>query len=164
MAFSADGKYILTGDDAGKATLWNVSSGESVWHTQVGSEIYSVAFSQDGQYFAIGYHGQAGVWRTSNGTQIFTRNIGYTYYGYYESPVYAVALSPNGTYFATGDPHAQEANLWAISSGEGIGELRHGYTYYGYYASPVYAVAFSPDGQYLTTGDDDGDVNLWFYI
>ena len=154
VAFSADGKYILTGDDAGKATLWDVNSGESVWHTQVGSAISSVAFSQDGQYFAIGYHGQAGVWRTSNGTRIFTRNLGFNSYRYFASPVYAVAFSPDGQYLTTGDDDG-DVTLWFTSDGERFRQRENPDE------GSIQTIAYSSTGSYFATGSSGGKVAFW---
>ena len=66
VAFSPDGKHILTGHDDNKARLWDAATGvllrEFTGHT---SWVTSVAFSPDGRYVLTGSEdGTARLWDT----------------------------------------------------------------------------------------------------
>jgi WD40 repeat protein len=55
IAFSADGKILATGDWAGSIQMWDASTGKRlaiVPDHGLGNDIWSVAFSPDGRYFA----------------------------------------------------------------------------------------------------------------
>ena len=156
VAFSPDGKYLATGDDDRKATIWKMSNGQSIWQREHGGDIWGVVFSPDGKYLATGNgnhgwansHNTAAIWEVSNGKIHQWMGDGRV--------VNAVAFSPDGRYLAiasgTGGLRAGNAIIWEVSNGtifQQVGGLR------------VKAVAFSPDGKYLATGDIDGNAILW---
>jgi WD40 repeat protein len=56
VSFSPDGQLLATGDKAGTIRIWDVETWEdlSVPAQNIGREIYAVAFSANGEYFAAG--------------------------------------------------------------------------------------------------------------
>ncbi|HLY27920.1 MAG TPA: WD40 repeat domain-containing protein [Aggregatilineales bacterium] len=108
VAFSPDGKEVLTGSADGTARLWDASSGQSLrtfsGHTDW---VHSVAFSPDGKYLLTGSSDRtARLWDASTGQAIrtFTGHSG---------AVNSVAFSPDGQYVLTGSDD-QTARLWDV--------------------------------------------------
>jgi WD40 repeat protein len=55
VAFSPDGKSVVTGSDDGTARIWDASSGKEVSRFTVApAEVFAAAFSPDGRYVVIG--------------------------------------------------------------------------------------------------------------
>jgi WD40 repeat protein len=55
VAFSPDGKYVLTGSVDGTARLWDAATGQQLRIVQSqNSTVFSVAFSPDGKQVLIG--------------------------------------------------------------------------------------------------------------
>lgn len=73
VAFSSDGKYILSGSVDGKIRLWDVRTGvqlrQFVGHSD---EVASVAFSPDGKRVLSGGDASTRLWDTSTGQEIAT--------------------------------------------------------------------------------------------
>jgi WD40 repeat protein/serine/threonine protein kinase len=66
VAFSRDGRLLATGDRAGKIRIWEVGTWQELAAPthEIGFQIWSVAFSPDGRYFAAcGLPGGAVLWR-----------------------------------------------------------------------------------------------------
>jgi WD40 repeat protein len=68
VAFSSDGRYVLTGSHDSTARLWDAATGEEVrqfvGHT---NGVTSVAFSPDGRYVLTGsWDGTARLWETNH--------------------------------------------------------------------------------------------------
>src|SRR6266446_3018765 len=111
------------------------------------SAIYSVAFSPDGQFLAVGSaNGEVGVWQVARWKQIMTLSghIGW---------VWSVAFRPDGARLASGGDDGT-VELWEVSSGQCLTTLQ-GHTDW------IRSVAFSPDGARLASGSQDGTVKLW---
>jgi WD40 repeat protein len=145
VAFSPDGKYVLTGSDDQTAKLWDRYGHQIVSFSGHISNVSSVAFSPNGQYVLTGsWDKTAKLWDLS-GQQIRSF-VGHV------SSIYAVAFSPDGKYILTGSED-QTAKLWDLS-GQQIQSF-HGHTL------NVSAVAFSPDGQRVLTGSWDTTAKLW---
>nr|MBA3751644.1 hypothetical protein [Candidatus Dependentiae bacterium] len=71
VAFSPDGKTVLTGSNDGTARLWDIKTGEQLKELiQPELPVRSVAFSPDGTMIAIGLMIEGGVvlWKRSEDT------------------------------------------------------------------------------------------------
>jgi WD40 repeat protein/serine/threonine protein kinase len=137
VAFSSDGKRILTGGPDGIARLWDAQTceidGVPLPH---GAPLNAVALSPDGKRAATaGSDGTARMWDVASG-----RSLGRLPHG---SAVLAVAFGPGGTRILTGGAD-KVARVWDTETGELVGKpLDHG--------AEVYAVAFSPNGKTVAT-------------
>jgi WD40 repeat protein len=147
VAFSPDGKYVLTGSDDGTPRLWDTATGTLVrtfsGHTNI---VRSVAFSPDGKYVLTGsLDGTARLWDTATGDEV--RSFGSS------SWILSVAFSPDGKYVLTGS--TAEAKLWDAATGTEVN------TYSGD-ANASVSAAFSPDGKFLLTVSlSQSSARLW---
>jgi len=148
VAYSPDGRYVLSGSSDDTLKLWNVSSGAEIRTFQGHTDsVRSVAFSPDGSYALSGSNdGTLKLWEVSSGDEIRTFQ-GHT--GWVQS----VAFSPDGRYALSGSQD-KTLKLWKVSSGD---EIR---TFQGH-TGWVESVAFSPDGRYALSGSQDKTLKLW---
>ncbi len=148
VAFSPDGKTLLTGSSVGTARLWSIDTGQPIGQSfRDGSPIRAVAFSPDGKTVLTGSStGTAQLWSVDTG-----QSVGRPFEN--ERQVWAVAFSPDGKTVLTGSDDAT-ARLWSVDTGQPVGQpFRHG--------GSIRAVAFSPDGKTVLTGSDDTTARLW---
>jgi eukaryotic-like serine/threonine-protein kinase len=146
VAFSPDGKTLLTGGRASPPRRWDALSGalvgEPLPHP---GDIRAVAFSSDGAMLATASTDKtARLWNAATGTPIGKPLT-------HEHWVLCVAISPDGKTAVTGSADGT-ARLWDVVTGELRGELRP--------PGWVYAVAYSPDGSTLATGSGNTS-QLW---
>ncbi len=95
ICFSPDGKTLLTGCKDGQARLWNWAAGTLACPPlRHRDEVYTVAFTADGQYALTGCRGRDGgihFWELTTGKQVAPRFR-------LESGVHSIALSSDGAY------------------------------------------------------------------
>lgn len=145
VAFSPDGKYILTGSVDKTAKLWSIDGTLKFTFEGHKERISSVVFSPKGEYVLTGSgDNTARLWNL-DGTfkQSFEGHLNY---------VSSVAFSPDGNHVLTGSAD-KTAKLWNID-----GTLRQTFDRH---ADIVNSVAFSPDGKYILTGCQDKVARLW---
>jgi WD40 repeat protein/tetratricopeptide (TPR) repeat protein len=150
VAWSRDGRTILTGSLDGTAQLWEAKTGKAVGKPLVhGNTVIAVAIAPDDKIALTGSaDGTACLWNAATGERIGEPLK-------HHGPVVAVAFSPNGRTVLTGSED-NTARLWDVATGKPVGEpLNH--------RGPlaVKAVAFSPDGSLILTGSKDGTARLW---
>jgi WD40 repeat protein len=159
VAFSPDGKLVLTGDGSTPipgliaaheytVRIWDATSGKEIVRFVGHSDrIRSVALSSDGKQVLTGSEDKtARLWNAAGGQEV--RKFEGHAFG-----VSSVAFSPNGQQYLTGSLDGA-ARLWNAADGREIRKFEgHG--------SPVTSVAFSPDGKRLLTGNFEGTATLW---
>ncbi|NEP22522.1 caspase family protein, partial [Moorena sp. SIO3I6] len=148
IAFSPDGKQILSGSDDGTVRLWDTETGQLI-HTLEGhtDTVYEIAFSPDGQQILSGSSDNTvRLWDTETGQLIHTLE-GHT------SLVSDIAFSPDGKQILSGSWDTT-VRLWDTETGLTLHTLE-GHT------SRVEAIAFSPDGKQILSGSHDNTVRLW---
>ena len=148
VAFSPDGRTVLTGSDDKTAQLWETQTGQPLATYQGHSgSVRSVAFSPDGHFVLTGSDdGTARLWETQTGQPL-------AIYQGHSGSVRSVAFSSDGRSVLTGSDDGT-ARLWETQSGQPLA------TYQGH-SGPVRSVAFSPDGHFVLTGSDDSIARLW---
>jgi WD40 repeat protein/uncharacterized caspase-like protein len=148
LAFSRDGRLLVSGSWDKTIKLWNVSDGREVKTLRAPSDqIIAVALSPDAQWVASGdFDNTVKLWDVARGT------LTMTLHGHSEG-VGAVAFSPDGRYILSGSEDAT-MKLWEVAGGK---EIK---TFSGH-SRGVNSVAFSPDGKYALSGSKDNTTRLW---
>jgi len=148
VAFSPDGKWIVTCSADTTARVWDVASGrELLKFEQHTNKVTSVAISPDGRHIVTGSTDQtARVWDATTGLQLAILK-GHT------NEVMAVAFSPDGLRIATGSAD-NTARVWnAVSGNELLSFKEH--------SAAVCSVSFSSVDQRIVTSSRDNRAIVW---
>jgi WD40 repeat protein/tRNA A-37 threonylcarbamoyl transferase component Bud32 len=151
IAWTPDGTRIMTGANAGKARLWDATTGQLLFnlsgHT---GRVEQVAVSLDGKLVASASNDHtARVWDATTGRAVVT-------FSGHSGPVLGIALHPGGR-LAASVSQDRTVKLWDARTGEVVRTLS-GHT------QAVFCVAFSPDGRRVVSGGGDaeaGEVKVW---
>lgn len=156
VAFSPDGRFIISGSNKGKVRLWDARTGELVSTSECGggeSRETSVAFSPDGKLAISGsYAGLIRFFDARTGKLIpkFDR----------QSPddVLCLAFSPDGKFLITGGGKQDKGvlRLWEAQSGDPV-ESFEGQAHTKW----ILSVAFTPDSRFIVSGSMDDTIRLW---
>ena len=154
VAYSPDGKYVLSGDSAGKISLWNTSFRNSI-KTGVGSKSYfvnAVSISSDGEYaLSGGFDNTVILWNAKNLTQI-RKFVGHTGY----AGIRSVAFSPDSKY-AVSAGWTGNIKIWDLETGS---EWK---SFSGNVSATQLAgtsAKFSPNGKYIISAGD-ASTRIW---
>ena len=148
IAFSRDGKKILSGRADKTVRLWDTESGQLL-HTLQGhtDNVTDVAFSRDAQKIVSGSSDRTvRLWDTESGQLLHTLEG-------HESYVTDVAFSRDAQKIISGS-NDRTVRLWDTESGQLLHTLEGHESY-------VDVIAFSPDGNKIISGSEDGTVRLW---
>jgi WD40 repeat protein len=181
VAFSPDGKLLLTGSEDKTACLWEVATGKLVKKFEYQDGVTAVRFSPDNKMILTATRGyrlsrdpenRMFVWDAARLTSIksFEVTPGYLTRAIFSPdsqsilsgtfdviPAELGATVYKSSFFkaSTRDTGwTRNVTLWNARTGEEIRRFRG-------YASNVTALTLSPDGRYLLTGDDGGQAHLW---
>ncbi|MFN6519466.1 MAG: caspase family protein [Nostoc sp. CreGUA01] len=148
VAFSLDGKMIVSGGYGETLELWDIYGNQigEPWRGH-SSSVTALALSQDGQKIV------SGSWdKTLRLWNINGDPIGEPWKGH-DGSINAVAFSPDGKTIVSAS-NDETLRLWEIN-GSQIGEP------WQQHESNVKAVAFSPNGKMIVSGSDDNTLRLW---
>ena len=148
VAFSPDGKRVVTASRDNTAQIWEADTGKEL-HKLEGHRnwVFSVVFSIDGKKIATAsFDRTARIWDADSGKEL-QRLEGH------ESSVESVVFSPDSKSIATVSAD-KTARIWDAESGRELQKFE-GHTH------RIFAVAFSPDGKRLATGSEDRTVRIW---
>jgi WD40 repeat protein len=156
VAFSPDGKQLVSGSHDKTIKLWDVTTGREI-KTFSGlppSTIITVCFSPDGKQILSGSFDGIKLWDVATGREIRT-------FTGHNNPVYSIAFSPDGrqvlssSYNDGWQPSLDHVTkVWDIATGREIRTFK-GHNDY------LCSVAFSSDGKFLVSGSHDKTIKLW---
>ena len=147
VAFSPDGKRLVTGGFDSTIKFWDIGSGEEIRTLNTPNPVNSIAFSPNGRFLISG--GEDGtiiLWNSDTGEEIRR------YSGYCKTVKSVAFRPPDGELLATGSEDGK-IKLWETDTGE---ELRT----ISVRSGRIECVAFSPDGK-LLSGAGYGVVQIW---
>lgn len=162
VAFSPDGRTIVSGSDDGSVRVWDAKTGK---HRQTfttnAHRVLSVAFSLEGNIIASGGDDTSeegpgfGIHLRDAQTGELLKVLEGNKYG-----TLSVCFSPVGHTLASGGQAlTNDIRLWDVQTGELLKTLKR-HTPFGRYAN-VNSVIFSPDGEIIASGSDNGTIRLW---
>jgi WD40 repeat protein/TPR repeat protein len=148
VAYSPDGRYIVTASDDATARIWDTSSGREVLrligHT---NPVDSAAFSHDGRrVVTASTDDTARIWDAVAGTQLeLLRGHAFR--------LVSAAFSPDGKCVVTASEDGT-ARLWRSDPTPAVMQLE-GHTDW------VTRAVYSPDGARILTASDDKTARVW---
>jgi WD40 repeat protein/serine/threonine protein kinase len=150
VAFSPDGKQIVSGGKDTLLKVWDAESGRELRTIEGnGHPVYGVAYSPDGKRIASGTSSVKKtiiVWDAQSGQERLALEG-------HRGTVLCVAYSPDGKQIASGSDD-KTIKLWDADTGHEIRTLKgHG--------AKVWGVAFRPDGKRIATASADDTVIVW---
>ncbi|KAF7342956.1 WD-REPEATS-REGION domain-containing protein [Mycena venus] len=150
VAFSPDGKHIVSGAYDNTVQIWDVESGVALGEPLKGhtNGVTSVGFSPDNKYIVSGsYDHTVRIWDAETGAALGGPLQGHT------DRVLCVAFSPDSKRIVSGS-HDHTVRTWDTESGTALGEPFKGHIH------SVYCVAFSPDGKHIVSGSNDHTIQI----
>jgi eukaryotic-like serine/threonine-protein kinase len=148
LAFSADGKRIVSGSWDNTLKVWDAVTGQELLTLKGhSSQVWSVAFSPDGKRIVSGsYDNTLKVWDAATGKETLTQR-GHT------GSVESVAFSPDGKRIVSGSGD-KTVRVWDAATGQELLTLK-GHT------DSVASVAYSGDGTRIVSGSWDNTLKVW---
>lgn len=150
VAFSPDGKHVVTGGRGNVAWLWQAGTWQPEFELKGhASPVYGLGFSRDSKLvITASYDRMARVFETETGKQLAVLE--------HPHAVYDAVFSPTNDDFVTACWdfkvriwRQKTAGKWTVAS-----ELRG-------HENWVYIAAYSPDGNLLVTGSEDKTARVW---
>ena len=151
VAFSPDGRHIVSGSRDDTIQVWDAQTGAQVGNPLQGhtDSVKSVAFSPDGRHIVSGSRDQTiQVWDAQTGAQVGNPLQGHT------SSVTSVAFSPDGRHIVSSS-WDDTIQVWDIQTGAQVGNPLKGHT------ESISSVAFSPDGRHIVSGSEGHTIQCW---
>ena len=158
MAFSPNGRYLVTGGGNGALQVWDAETGRKVGtlgtHDQ---DIRGVVFSRDGGHLATSSgDGEVKLWDVTRLDKEYLDGKPaprHTIPARVPGPSLNMAFSPDGKRLAAGGEH-NSIEVRDVETGNVLQTLPgHG--------GDVYTVAFSHDGRWIASGSEDSTVKVW---
>lgn len=153
IAFSPNGKMLVSGSGDETVRLWNPMTGKLMqtysgsWWSGHTSLVHAVSYSPDGSTFAsASWDKTIKLWDVQTGQRLQALSE-------YPHVSTSIAFSPDGKLIASGGS-SRRIKIWDVQTGQRLRLLLG-------HSRLIHTIAFSPDGQILASGSSDQTVRLW---
>jgi WD40 repeat protein len=145
VAFSPDGKWVVSGSLDGTVRIWEAKTGKEISRMKHRYAVTAVSFSPNGRWVVSGAKDNtARVWDAQTGKEI--AHFAHT------NEVLAVAFSPDSTRVVSGG-RDNRSTVWDAKTGKEISHMT--------YDGNVSSMTFGPDGKWVVSGSDDKTARVW---
>lgn len=155
LAWSADGKLLLSASDGDGVRFWDTTTGKLVRHfPNRDGGTFHLALSSNGKTLAVGQSDRA----AADKYQLLCLRdalTGKELHRFQVERAYNVVFSPDGQTVALGGEQ-KKIRLWEVSTGKELAALEG-------HKGGTYAVAFSPNGKLLASGGTYGDPSAYLW-
>ncbi|CAE6534909.1 unnamed protein product [Rhizoctonia solani] len=151
VAFSPDGKSVVSGSHDRTIRIWDAHSASSIYDPLSGHNdaVRSVTYSPLGNLIASGSDDSTiRLWAANTGKQVGGPLRGH------DRPIHSVAFSPGANLIASGSSDGT-VRLWDVHSRAPVFRPFRGHT------SWIFSVAFSFDGTCIAAGSQDKTISVW---
>jgi WD40 repeat protein len=153
VAFTADGKHLITYDDGKIARAWDILTGQELFRfAHSGTTAEHIAYDAAKGRVATSNQAVAQVWDTASGRKLADFRL--------DDRVEGMALSPNGTRLAIHKDDSSDISILKVDGGLVATDVSAATLFTLRHEKKISVFAFSADGAMLVTGSED-DVRLW---
>ncbi len=153
VAFSSDGKYIISGSSDKSVKLWSVEERKLVYSFEGHSDsITSVAFSNDGKFIVSG---SGSIKLNDNSVKLWSvdeKKVAYSFEGHNDW-IYSVAFSNNGKFIVSA-ANDDSIKLWSVDERRILDRFES-------QSKNIDSVSFSNNGKYIVLIFNDESIRLW---